>query len=45
MKYRNKTTGVVIETKAVIAGENWQAITEKKEEVKEEPKEEKKAKK
>ena len=27
MKYRNKVTGVTIETKCVCRGENWQDVT------------------
>lgn len=26
MRYRNKKTGAVTETKAVVSGENWEAV-------------------
>lgn len=46
MRYINKLTGASIETNAVLSGENWEEVKEKKEvkpeEVKEEPKETKK---
>lgn len=45
MKYKNKLTGAIIDTKAVLSGENWEAVEGKKEseeKVKEEPKEAKK---
>lgn len=32
MKYINKKTGATIETKSLIAGENWELVNYKKEE-------------